>query len=106
MTAHTGSASTLERVRTNLVGLKMARALEMLDATVKGLEQGGPYQVVIEKSYREDQKREAGFRGEATVRVVLPRLQKFVAKEKARERARRDRGRKVLSGQEYEGGRK
>ena len=40
MTAHTGSASTLERVRTNLVGLKMARALEMLDATVRGLEQG------------------------------------------------------------------
>ncbi|MFH1218998.1 MAG: IS21-like element helper ATPase IstB [Candidatus Eisenbacteria bacterium] len=40
MSAQTGSASTLERVRFNLVGLKMARALEMLDTTVKGLEQG------------------------------------------------------------------
>lgn len=40
MSAQTGSASTLERVRFNLVGLKMARALEVLDTTVKGLEQG------------------------------------------------------------------
>jgi len=40
MSAHTGSLGTLERVRTNLVELKMARALEMLDTTVRGLEQG------------------------------------------------------------------
>lgn len=40
MSAYTGSAGTLEHVRLNLVGLKMARALEMLDTTVKGLEQG------------------------------------------------------------------
>lgn len=40
MSAYTGSLGTLERVRLNLVGLKMARALEMLDTTVRGLEQG------------------------------------------------------------------
>jgi DNA replication protein DnaC len=40
MSAQTGSANTLEHVRLNLVGLKMARALEVLDTTVKGLEQG------------------------------------------------------------------
>lgn len=40
MSTQTGSVSSLERVRFNLVGLKMARALEVLDTTVKGLEQG------------------------------------------------------------------
>lgn len=40
MSAYTGSVTTLERVRANLVGLKMARAIEMLDTTVRGLEQG------------------------------------------------------------------
>jgi DNA replication protein DnaC len=40
MSAQSGSAATLEHVRQNLVGLKMARALEVLDTTVKGLEQG------------------------------------------------------------------
>lgn len=40
MSASTGSFSTLEQVRHSLVGLKMPRALEILDATVRGLEQG------------------------------------------------------------------
>jgi len=40
MSAQTGSANTLDHVRQNLVGLKMARALEVLDTTVAGLEQG------------------------------------------------------------------
>ncbi|MFQ5974332.1 MAG: IS21-like element helper ATPase IstB, partial [Alphaproteobacteria bacterium] len=32
--------ATLERIRRNLVGLKMARALEVLDQTLRGLERG------------------------------------------------------------------
>ncbi|MFH1312474.1 MAG: IS21-like element helper ATPase IstB [Candidatus Eisenbacteria bacterium] len=40
MSAQTGSVNTLDHVRQNLVGLKMARALEVLDTTVKALEQG------------------------------------------------------------------
>ena len=35
MSAQSGSVATLEHVRQNLVGLKMARALEVLDTTVK-----------------------------------------------------------------------
>lgn len=40
MSASTGSLNALEQVRRGLVGLKMPRALEVLDATVRGLEQG------------------------------------------------------------------
>jgi DNA replication protein DnaC len=40
MTTATGSASTLDRVRRHLVGLKMPRALEVLDHTVGQLERG------------------------------------------------------------------
>jgi DNA replication protein DnaC len=40
MSAQTGSVTTLEHLRQNLVRLKMARALEVLDTTVKALEQG------------------------------------------------------------------
>jgi DNA replication protein DnaC len=40
MTPQTGSATTLERVQHSLVGLKMPRALEVLDTTVRELEQG------------------------------------------------------------------
>ena len=40
MSVQTGSANSLDHVRQNLVGLKMARALEVLDTTVKALEQG------------------------------------------------------------------
>jgi DNA replication protein DnaC len=40
MSTSTGSFSTLEQVRRSLVGLKMPRALEILDVTVRGLEQG------------------------------------------------------------------
>ena len=36
----TGSSTTLESIRKSLVGLKMPRALEMLDATLRRIEQG------------------------------------------------------------------
>ena len=36
----TGSATTLESIRKSLVGLRMPRALEMLDATLQRIEQG------------------------------------------------------------------
>jgi DNA replication protein DnaC len=36
----TGSATTLESIRRSLVGLRMPRALEMLDATLRRIEQG------------------------------------------------------------------
>lgn len=36
----TGSATTLESIRKSLVGLRMPRALEMLDATLRRIEQG------------------------------------------------------------------
>jgi DNA replication protein DnaC len=36
----TGAATTLESIRKSLVGLRMPRALEMLDATLRRIEQG------------------------------------------------------------------
>jgi len=36
----TGSSTTLESIRKSLVGLKMPRALEILDATLRRIEQG------------------------------------------------------------------
>jgi hypothetical protein len=36
----TGSATTLESIRRSLVGLRMPRALEMLDTTLRRIEQG------------------------------------------------------------------
>ena len=39
--AHTGSApATVDRIKRNLVGLKMPRALEILDVMVRGIERG------------------------------------------------------------------
>ena len=41
MTVHAvPPAETLDRIRRNLVGLKMARALEVLDQTVRQIERG------------------------------------------------------------------
>jgi hypothetical protein len=40
VTAQLDPASTLDRIRRNLVGLKMARALEVVDQTVRRIEQG------------------------------------------------------------------
>jgi hypothetical protein len=34
------ASSLIERVKTNLVGLRMPRALEILDVTVRGIERG------------------------------------------------------------------
>ena len=34
------ASSVIERVKTNLVSLKMPRALEILDVTLRGLERG------------------------------------------------------------------
>ncbi|KTS04292.1 hypothetical protein SB2_13540 [Methylobacterium radiotolerans] len=40
MTGRLDPAATLESIRRNLVGLKMARALEVLDQTLRQIEQG------------------------------------------------------------------
>ena len=37
---HGGAASRVDNIRRSLVHLKMPRALEMLDATLRGIEQG------------------------------------------------------------------
>lgn len=42
MTGLPETASTLDRIRRTLVGLKMPRALEVLDQLVRRLEQGEP----------------------------------------------------------------
>jgi len=39
MTVHPGTA-VIDRIKRNLVGLKMPRALEILDVTVRGIERG------------------------------------------------------------------
>ena len=38
--SHGGAASRVDNIRRSLVHLKMPRALEMLDATLRGIEQG------------------------------------------------------------------
>ena len=65
--------------------------------TLNQIEDGKKYQVVIEQSYREDPKREAGLRGEASVRVELLQWRKHVSGTDQRERDRKKRRRKVLS---------
>jgi hypothetical protein len=41
VTGPTGSApAVIDRIRRNLVGLKMPRALEILDVTLRGIERG------------------------------------------------------------------
>ena len=41
MNPHTGAApAVIDRIRRNLVGLKMPRALEILDVALRGIERG------------------------------------------------------------------